>query len=133
MYSANNHPIIPTPNNNVRDVADSNVDTFFATISSDDRNVVKYPQSNSFTVELPQDYNNITSINLHDSFIPNVSVNFTLDRNNVDLVFRFTDIPTTYSSDTEIMIYLAIKHSIENNNCEIDLTEDILINTKNIW
>jgi hypothetical protein len=116
MYSANNHPIIPTPSNNVRDVADSNVDTFFATISSEDRNVVKYPHSNSFTVQLPQDYSNITSINLHDSFIPNVSVNFTLDRNNVDLVFRFTDIPTTYSSDTEIMIYLAIKHSIEINN-----------------
>jgi hypothetical protein len=116
MYSASNHPIIPPPAATIRDVADSNVDTFFATISSLDRNVVKYPHTNSFTVDLPQEYNNVVSMSLQHSFFPNVSVDFTLDKNNVDLVFRFTDIPASNNSHIEIMIYVAIKQSIDNNN-----------------
>ena len=116
MYSTSNHPIIAPPPTPVRDVTDSNVDTFFATISSLDRNVVKYPHANSFTVDLPQEYNNVTSMSLQQSFFPNVSVDFTLDKNNVDLVFRFTDIPAAHNSHIEIMIYVAIKQSIDNNN-----------------
>ena len=117
MYSTTNHPIIPTPPNTVRDTVDTNVDTFFATISSSDRNVVKYPQANSFTVQLPQDYNNITAMSLHQSFIPNVSLDFSLDKNNVDLVFRFTEIEEfTNGTDIEKIIYVFVKQFIANNN-----------------
>lgn len=116
MYSASNHPIIPPPSATIRHVEDSNVDTFFATISSLDRNVVKYPHANSFTVDLPQEYANVTSMSLQHSFFPNVCVDFTLDKNNVDLMFRFTDMPATPSTHLEIMIYSAIKHRIDNNN-----------------
>jgi hypothetical protein len=116
MYSASNHPIIPSPVATIRDVADPNVDMFFATISSVDRNVVKYPQTNSFTVDLPQEYTNVTSISLQHSFFPNVCIDFTLDKNNVDLVFRFTEIPATPSIHLEVLMYVAIKHSIDNNN-----------------
>lgn len=117
MYSSNNHPIIPSPTATIRDVTDSNVDTFFATISSLDRNVVKYPHASSFTVSLPQEYNNVTSMSLQHSFLPNVNVNFTLDKNNVDLVFRFTDMDTVdTSTDIEFMIYVFVKQSIANNN-----------------
>jgi len=116
MYSTNNHPIIPSPSATIRDVADSNVDTFFATVSSLDRNVVKYPHANSFTVDLPQEYTNVTSMSLQHSFFPNVNVDFTLDKNNVDLVFRFTDMPATQITDLEIMIYVVIKQCIDNNN-----------------
>ena len=117
MFSTTNHPIIPTPPNTVRDTVDTNVDTFFATISSSDRNVVKYPQANSFTVQLPQDYNNITAMSLHQSFIPNVSLEFSLDKNNVDLVFRFTEIEEfTNGTDIEKIIYVFVKQFIANNN-----------------
>ena len=117
MYSTNNHPIIPTPPSTVRDTVDTNVDTFFATISSSDRNVERYPQASSFTVQLPQDYNNITSISLHQSFIPNVSIDFTLEKNNVDLVFKFTGIEVVSNgTDLEQMIYVFVKQFIANNN-----------------
>jgi len=117
MFSTNNHPIIPTPPSTVRDTVDTNVDTFFATISSSDRNVEKYPQASSFTVQLPQDYNNITAISLHQSFIPNVSLDFTLEKNNVDLVFKITEIEV-FSNGTELeqMIYVFVKQFIANNN-----------------
>ena len=117
MFSTNNHPIIPTPPAIIRDVTDPNVDTFFATISSLDRNVVKYPQMNSFTVDLPQEYTNVTSMSLQHTFFPQVNVAFTLDKNNVDLVFRFTDMDTTTNNtDIESMIYVFVKQSIANNN-----------------
>ena len=117
MISTNNHPIIPTPTISVRDTVDNNVDTFFATISSSDRNVEKYPKASSFTVDLPQTYQNITSMSLHQSFIPNVSVDFSMDKNNVDLVFRFKEIETlSQISDLEKFIYTFIKQAIDNNN-----------------
>ena len=117
MYSTNNHPIIPTPPTTVRDTVDTNVDTFFATISSSDRNIVKYPQASSFTVQLPKDYNNITSMSLHHSFIPNVALEFSIEKNNVDLVFKFTEIEV-FSNGTELeqMIYVFVKQFIANNN-----------------
>jgi len=117
MYSTTNHPIIPTPPNAVRDAVDTNVDTFFATISSSDRNMVKYPQASSFTVQLPQDYNNIIAMSLHQSFISNVSIDFSLGKNNVDLVFRFTEIQElTNGTDVEKSIYVFVKQFIANNN-----------------
>jgi len=46
-----------------------------------------------------------------------VNVDFTLDKNNVDLVFRFTDMDTVdTSTDIEFMIYVFVKQSIANNN-----------------
>lgn len=117
MYSTNNHPIIPSPPTTIRDVTDAtNVDTFIANISTEDRNINKYPHASSFTVELPQEYTNVTAINLHDSFIPDVTIDFTLEKNNVDLVFRFIDIADIPQTHTEIIIYVAIKQHIANNN-----------------
>ena len=101
MYSTTNHPIIPNPPTSVRDVTDGNTDTFFATISSLDRNPVKYPNANSFSVDLPQDYINVTSITLQHSYFPDVCDQFNLAKNNVDLVFRFTDITITPTTNLE--------------------------------
>ena len=117
MYSTTNHPIIPNPPNSVRYETDENTDTFFATISSLDRNVVKYPHASSFTIDLPQGYNNVTSMSLQNSYFPNVCDNFNLAKNNVDLVFRFVDIPITPSNVAlERLIYTFIKQGIDNNN-----------------
>lgn len=118
MFPANNHPIIPTPPSNVRDTVDTNVDTFFATISSSDRNIEKYPEASTFTVQLPQDYNNVTAISLHQSFIPNVSIDFSIEKNNVDLVFKITEIEVlpSNSTDLEKLIYVFVKQFITTNN-----------------
>ena len=116
MYSTTNHPIIPNPPTSVRDVTDGNIDTYFATISSLDRNPVKYPNANSFSVDLPQDYINVTSITLQHSYFPDVCDQFNLAKNNVDLVFRFTDITITPTTNLEKIIYTFIKQNIDNNN-----------------
>ena len=121
MYATSNHPIIPPPSPAVKGPAtDSNVDNYFASISSVDRNIVKYPNSNTFSVDLPQEYTNIHGVSLHHSFFPNVSIDFTLDQNNVDLVFRLKSmhLPNSTTSNTvaEIMMYIFTMQDIATNN-----------------
>lgn len=60
------------------------------TIHSEDRDMVKYPSSASFEIELPQDYVNVEGVKLLTwAFPSNYSV-FTAIRNNIDLVFKIT-------------------------------------------
>ena len=59
-------------------------------IHSEDRDMIKYPSSASFEIELPQDYLNVEGVKLLTwAFPSNYSV-FTSVRMNVDLAFKIT-------------------------------------------
>ena len=77
-----NHPIISHPES----TAD---EKHYVTISSQDRNVTKYPNANDFTIDLPQDYTNVKSVRLASSYFPIVDDQFALDQNNVRSMFSF--------------------------------------------
>ena len=80
VYSS--HPIISPPES----VGKEN---HYVSISSQDRNLIKNPDSDDFTIDLPQDYLNVESVNLASSYFPIVDNQFSLQQNNVDLCFRF--------------------------------------------
>jgi hypothetical protein len=60
------------------------------TIHSEDRDMIKYPSSANFEIELPQDYINVEGVKLLTwTFPSNYSV-FTSIRMNINLVFKIT-------------------------------------------
>lgn len=76
----NNYPLIPNEN------------TYFkqeklVCINSGDRNVIKYPQSNSFEIFLPTDIVNVASIQLENWMFPLEIQPFSYQRNNLQLEF----------------------------------------------
>jgi hypothetical protein len=81
VYSS--HPIISPPES----VGKEN---HYVSISSQDRNLIKNPDSDDFTIDLPQDYVNVESVKLASSYFPIVDNQFSIQQNNVDLCFRFT-------------------------------------------
>ena len=55
-----------------------------------DRNHIKNPDSDDFSIELPQEYYNVESVKLASAYFPIVDNQFSITQNNVDLCFRFT-------------------------------------------
>ena len=81
VYSS--HPIISPPEAKDKE-------NHYVSISSQDRNLIKNPDSDDFTIDLPQDYLNVESVKLASSYFPIVDNQFSIQQNNVDLCFRFT-------------------------------------------
>lgn len=80
---ANNHPIIPNANQYFSEKK-------YITISSEDRDILKYPNSSEFEIELPQDYLNVASAKLYSwSFPANYNV-FSVSNNNITMSFKLT-------------------------------------------
>jgi hypothetical protein len=76
-----NYPLIPNQN------------TYFKQekmicINSEDRNIIKYPQSNSFEILLPTDIVNVSAIQLKNWMFPINTNTFSYSRNNLQLEFR---------------------------------------------
>lgn len=79
---ANNHPIISNANQYF-------LEKKYITISSEDRDILKYPNSSEFEIELPQDYLNVASAKLYSwSFPSNYNV-FSVSNNNISMSFKF--------------------------------------------
>ena len=89
-----NHPLIPNSNYYLPEKK-------YISINSEDRDIIKFPNPASFEIELPQDYLNVQSIKLSSwSFPSNYNV-FSVENNNIIMIFRFTDIynPRLYNYD----------------------------------
>jgi hypothetical protein len=89
---ANNHPIIPNANQYF-------LEKKYITICSEDRDILKYPNSSEFEIELPQDYLNVASAKLFSwSFPSNYNV-FSVSNNNITMSFKFITLynPGEYS------------------------------------
>jgi hypothetical protein len=79
---SNNHPIIPNANQYFYEKK-------YISISSTDRDLLKYPNSSEFEIELPQDYLNVASARLYSwSFPANYSV-FSVFNFNLSMTFKF--------------------------------------------
>lgn len=108
-----NHPLIAHPDKNGNNVQ-------YVSISSQDRNLKKNPDSNDFVINLPQEYKNVESVKLASSYFPIVDDQFSQEQNNVDLCFRFKkafnplDVSGCTFDDARFFAY--VSESILNNS-----------------
>ena len=107
-----NHPLISHPDSTGKDVQ-------YVSISSQDRNLKKNPDSNNFVINLPQEYKNVESVKLASSYFPIVDDQFSVEQNNVDLCFRFKTAfnPLDVSGCTfdDARIFAFVSENILNN------------------
>lgn len=80
---SSNHPLIP----NAREYMFVKK---FVSINANDRDMLKYPLSCSFEIELPQDYLNVQTIKLSSWSFPSFYRTFSELRFNITLLFKIT-------------------------------------------
>jgi hypothetical protein len=116
--TAQNRPLIPNVN-------DYLYEKKYVSIQSDDRNIIKYPNSSEFTIQLPQDYLNVQYIQLASwAFPANYSV-FSVLASNLTLYFKFDTLydPRQFEIDyvdlnfysLQVDIYNVLNSNIANN------------------
>ena len=110
--TSTSHPLIPNSQEYL-------LKKKFISIHSEDRDVVKYPNSSEFEIELPQDYLNVQGVRLSTwSFPSNYSV-FSSDQNNITLMFQITDAynPGEHglSNDLQNAIFSALYYNYGKN------------------
>lgn len=102
-YNVNtSHPIIPNPQQYM-------FYKKYVSVHSEDRDILKYPNSSEFEVEMPEDLLNVASIKLVQwAFPANYNV-FSINQGNVYLEFNITSpfVPST-SAQTNYRIYQAL-------------------------
>ena len=92
-------------------------------IHSGDRNMIKYPSSSEFEIELPQDYLNVQSAKLCQwSFPSNYDV-FSFFNNNISMTFKFVNIynpsidgKPTSMTDTDYELLVNIFNALNAKN-----------------
>lgn len=100
-----NHPLIPNSNSYV-------VEKKYVSIHSQDRDISSYPLSSLFEIELPQYYVNVQSVRLSTwSFPANYNV-FSLESNNIFLVFDLDDIYDPVKAGNTDPLQLAIYEAL---------------------
>ena len=107
--SSQNHPLI------------ENTNTYmyvkkYVSIHSEDRDISKYPSESKFEIELPQDYENVSSVQLHSWTFPINHSTFSIKKSNTFMFFKFDSLynPADFSfSDTlEEAIYAGLNANI---------------------
>ena len=82
--TSTNHPIIPNSQQYMYEQQ-------FISIHSEDRDITKFPNSSEFTIELPQDYQNVQGVVLSDWTFPSNYNVFSQIQNNTYLIIKITD------------------------------------------
>jgi len=82
--TSTNHPIIPNAN-------DYTIYKKYVSIHSEDRDILKYPNSNQFEIEMPEDITNIYSLRLINWSFPSNYNSFSFNSSNITLFFRITN------------------------------------------
>ena len=83
-YNVNqNHPLIPNSQEYIY------VDKFVS-IHSEDRDLIKYPNSSDFEIEMPEDLLNVAAIKLIQWTFPANYYTFSVSNNNVNFSFQIT-------------------------------------------
>jgi len=83
MNVSQNHPIIPN-------AQDYMYEKKYVSIHSEDRNYLRFPNSNEFEIELPQDYCNVEAVRLVQWTFPANYDTFAPERNNIFMTFKIT-------------------------------------------
>lgn len=68
------HPLIPNSQ-------EYQFEQQYISIHSEDRNMLKYPNSSEFEIELPQDYSNVEGFRLTSGYFPSTVNVFPLSQN----------------------------------------------------
>jgi hypothetical protein len=107
----NNHPLIPNSNQYF-------FEKKYVSISSEDRDSSKYPNSSQFEIDLPQDYLNIVSARLYSwSFPANYNV-FSVFNYNVIMTFKFEELynPGEHQTSDVLLegIFAALYSNLDN-------------------
>lgn len=120
-----NHPLIPNSNNYM-------FEQKYISIHSNDRDILKFPRSSEFEIELPQDYLNVVSARLHSwAFPSNYSV-FSIQNYNTAMTFKF-DLDGVYDpsgqtfSNPDYQLVAQTIYACINYNISIDKNYVVLI------
>jgi len=91
VYNVNtNHPLIQ----NEQQYISYNK---FVSIHSEDRDIIKYPLSSTFEIELPEDITNVASVRLTNWTFPSNYDTFSSSNSNITMTFKITPFnPSTY-------------------------------------
>ena len=90
----------------------------FISIHSEDRDVIKFPSSSQFDIELPEDYLNVSSVKLSDWSFPSNYNTFSPLSSNVIMTFNINNpyVPPNPGSDPlQDAIYEALNSNINND------------------
>jgi hypothetical protein len=63
----------------------------YISIHSEDRNIIKYPDSDYFEIELPEDYLNVISLRLTQWSFPSNYSTFSIINNNITMTFKINN------------------------------------------
>ena len=103
-----NHPLIPNSQEYM-------VIRKYVSIHSEDRDVLKYPNSAEFEMELPQDYVNVLSVRLESWDFPSKYSTFSKFNKNITMSFQIISPSQPYNpDDLQYYIYLALYLNIQN-------------------
>jgi hypothetical protein len=112
-----NHPLIP----NSQEYAYYKK---YISIHSEDRDILKFPSSSSFEIELPEDLTNVVTIRLSTwAFPANYNV-FSVSNNNVSMTFKINNPynPSGALGPLQDGIYQALS-AMSNTNYELNIQE----------
>ena len=79
------HPLIPNSQEYM-------FEQQYVSIHSEDRNILKYPNSSDFEIELPQDYQNVQGFRLTSGYFPAKLRTFSKQNKNITFSFELHDI-----------------------------------------
>ena len=82
--TSTNHPLIPNVNDYI-------IYKKYVSIHSEDRDILKYPNSNMFEIEMPEDITNIYSLRLINWTFPANYNSFSYNSSNVVMFFTITN------------------------------------------
>jgi hypothetical protein len=82
--TSTNHPLIPNANDYI-------IYKKYVSIHSEDRDILKYPNSNMFEIEMPEDITNIYSLRLINWTFPANYNSFSYNSSNVIMFFTITN------------------------------------------
>lgn len=97
-----NYPLIPNSNEYM-------YERQYISIHSEDRNILHYPSSSEFEIELPQDYCNVQAIRLDSWSFPANYNTFSVKQSNVTILFEITlpYNPTDYNINDPLAIIIS--------------------------
>ena len=85
MYNVNtNHPIIPNPQEVL-------YQRKYVSIHSEDRDMVKFPNSSEFDIEMPEDMVNVLTMRLSNWTFPANYSTFSALNSNISMTFKITN------------------------------------------
>ena len=106
--SFTNHPLIPNSQEYM-------VVRKYVSIHSEDRDILKYPNSAEFEIELPQDYLNVLSVRLESWSFPSNYSTFSQLNKNITMSFQITKYTKRYAgTNLFYYIYQALYSNIDN-------------------